>query len=176
MGLGIEEVLCHEFQEGDYAKASAASNKADTGGGARDLRFRPKFAPSLDRLFPREVTVERNTPYRIGSFKYIGPDGVWHIEETVRYAFRPTEARPGERRIAQIDRNLFFRNAPHPKEGDGLIFVAFIRWPSGLPQMQYLTERQIRNSKSNRVIAAAMSEAMQARHGKNAIVFAAELR
>ena len=49
--MSVVEVLCHEIRPADILKIKAESNNANTGGGARDLRFRLEFAPCLDRFF-----------------------------------------------------------------------------------------------------------------------------
>lgn len=49
--MSVVEVLCHEMRPADILKIKAESNNANTGGGARDLRFRLEFAPCLDRFF-----------------------------------------------------------------------------------------------------------------------------
>lgn len=172
--MAIAEVLCHEISEADIRKINASSNDAQTGGGARDLRFRMEFKPCLDRLFPDEVTYEGKTPYRIGMFEHYDSEGRRTVER-VRYAFQPTNARLGEIRIAQINKVDFFLDVPELKGGDGLLFVAFIRKTEGLPQAQYLTERQIEAPGGNVIIAAAMHEALRKRRRNNAVVFSAEL-
>ena len=105
--MAIAEVLCHEITEADIRKINATSNDAQTGGGARDLRFSIDYAPCLDRFFPQEVTYEGRTPYRIGMFEHYDANGK-RTTERVRYAFQPTDARPREVRIAQISKLDFF--------------------------------------------------------------------
>lgn len=173
--MAIAEILFHEITEADIRKINASSNDAQTGGGARDLRFRMEFEPCLDRLFPEEVTYEGGTPYHIGMFEHYDANDKRTVER-IRYAFQPTNARPGEVRIAQIHKVNFFLDVPELHGGDGLLFMAFIRKTDGVPQAQYFTERQIEAPDSNKVIAAAMHEALRKRRGKNAVVFSVELR
>ncbi len=173
--MTIVEVLCHEITEADVRKINATSNDSQTGGGARDLRFSIDYAPYLDRLFPQEITYEGRTPYRIGAFEHIDAKGKKTVEQ-VRYAFQPTNARAREVRIAQISKLNLFLDLPEISGADGVLFMAFIRKSEGLPQAQYLTERQIGAPGSNPVIAAAMRDALSKRRGKNAVVFAATLR
>lgn len=169
------EVLCHEITEADIRKINASSNDAQTGGGARDLRFSLDYKPCLDRLFPEDVTREGRTPYRIGLFEHYDRAGKKTVEK-LRYAFQPTNARPNEIRIAQINKVNFFLDIPSLGEGDGILFMAFMRKRSGLPQAQYLTEKQIGAPGSNPIIAAAMRDALDRRRGNNAVVFSTELR
>lgn len=173
--MAIAEVLCHEITEADIRKINATSNDAQTGGGARDLRFSIDFAPCLDRFFPQEETIERGTPYRIGMFEHYDTSRK-RTTERVRYAFQPTDARPSEVRIAQISKLNFFLDLPEINGGDGVLFMAFIRKTDGIPQAQYLTERQIEADGGNPIIAAAMREVLSKRRGKNAVVFSARLR
>lgn len=173
--MAIAEVLCHEITDADIRKINAASNDAQTGGGARNLRFSIDYVPCLDRFFPEEITYEGGTPYRIGMFEHYDASGK-RTTECVRYAFQPTEARPREVRIAQINKLDFFLDLPELSGGDGILFMALIRKTDGIPQAQYLTERQIEAEGSNPVIAAAMRRALSKRKGKNAVVFSAELK
>lgn len=173
--MAIAEVLCHEITEADIRKINATSNDAQTGGGARDLRFSIYYAPCLDRFFPQEVMYEGHTPYRIGMFEHYDANGKRTMER-VRYAFQPTDARPREVRIAQISKLNFFLDLPEISGGDGVLFMAFIRKTDGIPQAQYLTEKQIEAEDSDPIIAAAMREALSKRRGKNAVVFSEALR
>lgn len=172
--MSVVEVLCHEMRPADILKIKSESNNANTGGGARDLRFRLEFAPCLDRFFPVEIVHERNTPYKIAEFEHLGADKTRTVE-TVRYAFKPTNSRPTEVRIAQINKLNFFLDLPDIAEGDGMLFMAFIRKSSGLSQAQYLTEKQISHPRSNKIIAAAMYEAIEEKHGNDAVVFSVDL-
>ena len=137
--MAIAEVLCHEMTEADIRKANGTSNDAQSGGGARDLQFSIGFMPCLDRFFPQEVTHERKTPYRIGTFEHIDESGN-RTTELVRYAFQPTSSRPTEVRIAQINKLSFFRDLPDLRESDGILFMAFIRKTNGIPQAQSYRE------------------------------------
>lgn len=173
--MPIAEVLFHEITEADIRKINASSNDAQTGGGARDLRFSIDYAPYLDRLFPEEITYEGNTPYRIGTFEHYDVDGK-RTTERVRYAFQPTNARPREVRIAQISKLHFFLDLPQLHDDGGVLFIAFIRKTDRIPQAQYLTEKQIEAPGGNPIIAATMKEALNKRKGNNAVVFAVNLR
>lgn len=54
--MAIAEILFHEIADGDVRKFNAESNDADTGGGARDLRFSLRFEAVLDRLGVRTIS------------------------------------------------------------------------------------------------------------------------
>lgn len=173
--MAIVEVLCREIRDAEIRKINATSNDAQTGGGARDLRFGIDYAPCLDRFFPSEVSYERGKPYRIGPFEHRYEDGTVKCEN-LKYAFKPTESRPNEVRIAQIHKVNFFHDLPEVSSGNGMLFVAFIRTSDGIPQVQYLTEGQIENPDSNPIIASAMREAIDSRRGDDAVAFAVKLR
>lgn len=173
--MAIAEVLFREITEADIRKINASSNDSQTGGGARDLRFGIDFAPVLNRLFSEEIVYEGRTPYRVGVFEHYHANGE-RTSEQVRYAFQPTNARPGEVRIAQINKINFFMDLPEVCDADGILFIALIRKTEGFPQAQYLTERQIGASGSNPIIAAVMREAIRKRKGRNAVVFSVELK
>lgn len=173
--MAIVEVLCHEITEADIRKINAASNNAQTGGGARDLRFSTDFVLCLNRFFPKEIKIEHGTPYRIGVFEHLDTRGR-KITEQVRYAFQPTDARPREVRIAQISKLGFFLDLPEISNDDGMLFMAFIRKTDGTIQAQYLTEKQIEAEGGNPIIAAAMRDALTRHKGKGTVVFSAELR
>lgn len=172
--MAIVEVLCREIREPEIKIINASSNDAPTGGGARDLRFTLDYAPCLDRFFPSKITYERGKPYRIGCFEHCYKDGTRRCEN-LKYAFRPTDSRPNEVRIAQINKADLFHDVPEIGSGDGMLFIAFIRNAEGIPQVQYLTERQIEDPSSNSVIASAMREAIDSRRGDNAVTFSVKL-
>lgn len=173
--MAIAEILFHEIRVADIRKINATSNDSATGGGARDLRFSLDFAPCLDRLFPKEETYERKTSYRIGPFEYHYEDGRV-ATEYLRYAFRPTASRAHEVRIAQINKVAFFLDYPEMKEGDGALFMAFVRMTDGIPRAQFIKQRQIEHPDSNPIITAAMREAMDNCKKDDAAVFSVELR
>lgn len=61
--MAIAEILFHEIADGDVRKFNAESNDADTGGGARDLRFSLRFEAVLDRFFPQDAIKEGRKSY-----------------------------------------------------------------------------------------------------------------
>ena len=89
-----------EIKLGDVAKQKAASNIADTGGGARDLRIRPaqEFTRILNRMFPLPGSQERVFKGNIHWF-----DGGNNLQSGEVEFWRPTDARPNEARIGRIN-------------------------------------------------------------------------
>ena len=93
-------IFWQELLPGDIRKIEAQSNDAQTGGGARDLRFPDApFRPVLERMFPEEGQV-RGRPVRHGTLVWEDAKGTSQHQE-IEY-WPPTSARPGEGRIARI--------------------------------------------------------------------------
>ena len=87
-------VVYKEIVYGDLSKFTATSNIADTGGGARDLRFSPsdEFLPVFERMFP-----VRQGNMNVGKFYW--PNG----KVTDVKIARPTRSRANEMRICTIN-------------------------------------------------------------------------
>lgn len=89
-------VFFQEVKRGDLLKAMAQSNDADTGGGARDLRMPQAVADRIGEMFPHATTDPGVTQGTI-NWNVGGKVGSAEVE-----LWRPTDARPGESRIARI--------------------------------------------------------------------------
>lgn len=131
---GVKLVIYKKIDHGDYRKFRAESNDADSGGGARDLRFRPDrvFTPLFNRMF--------TTP---------GPDntltgqlywpGLPPTDVTIR---QPTHSRPGEVRIATVHK--CFPKQVRPTNTDDCVLILVLDnenrvWPS------FTSEQSLRN-------------------------------
>lgn len=167
----IVEVIGHEILEGDIKKAYAESNDASTGGGARDLRFPKKYKPQLDRLFSAGAHEYGRTEYMVCDFDAVLSDGSKTLVSGLKYALNPTAARPGEVRIAQISAHDFFKQMPHVADGDGALFVVFVRMSSGNPRMMFATQKQLNDPESDEVIAAAMRDSISSKRAGSAAIF-----
>lgn len=89
-----------EVLEGDLLKSKNKSNVATTGGGARDLRFRytkkPEIKDALDQIFDlngRNLRSVKKEVHWVHQKKE---------SSTIVEYWQPTDARPGELRIAKI--------------------------------------------------------------------------
>lgn len=169
----IVEVIGHEILEGDIRKAYAESNDASTGGGARDLRFPKKYKPELDRLFSTGVHENGRTEYMVCDFVAGLSDGSEVLVEGLKYAFKPTTARPNEVRIAQISAHDFFKQMPNISSDDGALFIVFVRMASGNPRMMFATQKQLNDPESNEVISAAMRDSISNKRAGSAAIFTA---
>ena len=92
---GIRIVLYKKIVPGDIRKFRAESNDADSGGGARDLRFSPAnmFFPILKRIFPNEGA---NGKTYTGTL-------LWENQPSTKVTIHaPTKSRANEVRIAKV--------------------------------------------------------------------------
>lgn len=130
-------VVYREILPGDQKKFVAQSNIAESGGGARDLRFRLKAADILSEFFPDEVTKQRKrdgqlkaTPIRKGRL-------YWHNTETdqtdsVEFSFEPpTDAREGEARIPTVHKYKCFSQFKAPPASEGRVFLLLVQRANG---------------------------------------------
>lgn len=84
----------HDISLGDIKKYERRSNVAQTGGGARDLRFPKSFVDRLAPMFPKQTS---RKGVSVGEVYWEDPDG--HTK--IRF-WRPTDVRPTERRLGKI--------------------------------------------------------------------------
>ena len=117
--------ITREVLEGDLRKAQAESNDSDSGGGARDLRFRPwggHFEDVVAAMAKRTDETKGRTRYFVDLASVNGG----RATEPQQVAFwPPTDARPNEGRLANIDQIPAFvvANMPPPSEGRALYFI-----------------------------------------------------
>lgn len=105
----IARILYKEIVEGDLLKLEAKSNKANTGGGARDFRFGSYSAllPIIKQMFPQTVKEGRNRDRKnvmIDVFKgfFSWEDSLGNVQRKEVYFEPPTDARPSEGRIVRV--------------------------------------------------------------------------
>lgn len=104
MGIAnVERVLFKELFPGDYGKFQAKSSIAQTGGGARDLRYSgvPQLQPVILDMFPTAVPVKRkrqagsNVDLQKGLLRWVGG--------SMDVLFEPAQdLRDNEWRFAQV--------------------------------------------------------------------------
>lgn len=143
-GGRVVRMVLHHLVPGDLRKFQAESNDSDSGGGARDLRFRPETVALrfFRQMFPQrreEVTRDREGNARqvevaFGPIRWAnGPGGVW--QEGMLDAWPRTPSR-NEARLARVNEfgfdALFPITAPGDKAvliltqtADGSVFVTF---------------------------------------------------
>lgn len=149
----VARVIFQVIEDGDRRKFEAVSNDADTGGGARDLRFRPanRFLPVLGRMFPGRA-VRRSTrkgaqvELELLSGTFATPQATDEAERASRdiTIWPETNARPGECRIAQVNRYDFLPLLPPQGEG-GQCIMMLIQTYGGTVNVWFTSEAILRH-------------------------------
>lgn len=107
-GLNVIRVLFQNIEDGDRLKFVARSNTSDTGGGARDLRFRPekKFFPFFEKMFLGRKREQRTSKGVSSEIEILTGTVVWNEggnEVSAMMEIWPsTAARPNECRISKV--------------------------------------------------------------------------
>ena len=142
--LSIVRVLFVNIVEGDRKKFKATSNIADTGGGARDLRFNPKsvFWPFFEDIFKKQ-----NSDKKISKNEVIKITVYWHENEEeksrIMEIWSPTKARPNEVRIAKISSFDLYDLISDDPNGGLSIFMLF-QQENGIVRLHFTTETSLR--------------------------------
>ena len=142
-------ILFQQITPATIRKARSESADADSGGGARDLRLRPhdEVAAFMEALLP-QVRISRRAgrgdaadeEIRIHWGTATWGDG--SQEARIEY-WPPTDARPGEGRIARI--NSLPPLADPPENLDGTV-VLFVQDDNGVIWVRYGTADGLRRS------------------------------
>lgn len=147
----VARILYKELVEGDLRKLQAQAADSDSGGGARDFRFRSfdTLLPVLKQMFPHTVkeTRRRNGQsvqvdiFR-GHFSWYDADR--NVVTKEAYLEPPTSARPGEGRIARIHEYPCF-DASKVRIGVGnRVLLLLIQLNDGSVWPYYAEERSLR--------------------------------
>lgn len=144
-------VVFKELVGGDLRKSKAEANNSPTGGGARDLRFRPYdgFDNAFERLFPSVKTVlrkrdgkRRNVEIRCGRLGWKDKtSGLIRTEEAIFEP--PTSARPHEGRLTRVHKYPCLQG-PHP-QGEGRLVALLVLDSSGAVWIEVVTEGSLMN-------------------------------
>ena len=137
-------ILFQQLKLATVLKAQGVSNESPTGGGARDLRLRPydHFQPFMERLLPETRTQPRQDGGGVTIRYGLATWGDGSETREIRY-WPPTNARPGEGRIAQISSLPPLAVPPEDVEGS---VVLFVRDEDGLIWVRYATDEGLRDS------------------------------
>ena len=99
MAQGVKRFIFKELVEGDFRKFFAQSNDTDSGGGARDLRYKPQkeFYPFFEKMM-----IEKDNSGKLkDKFHWI----INGKEVTTKFIVHsPTNSRPNEIRIGQVNK------------------------------------------------------------------------
>lgn len=150
LGWGAKRIVFKQLSPSDLYKFQAMSAFSGTGGGARDLRFRPyeAFEQIFQKLLPETKMQERrrrgvpvSTPIFVGRFYWYGEQG----EVLSKEAFfePPTDARPGEGRIPIVHTYPSW-SAP-PPENEGRRLAVLLQHADGTVWPHFITEDFLRS-------------------------------
>jgi hypothetical protein len=158
----VLRLVVREIVPGDRRKFTATSNDVDTGGGARDLRFRPedKFAPVFARMFPTTKTVTSRRggaavqlQVHTGQIRWpsVPTPGQAPLYQTGQAEIWPsTNARPGELRLVRVHEYGFSPLLP-PLQVNGKTVMMLIQETQGVV-VRFTTEASIRTNNWHRSI------------------------
>ena len=155
----VKRVVFKQIVWGDFRKFEARSNDADTGGGARDLRFRPhaEFAEVFRLLFPATRTEQRrregeNVSVEVLVGRLHWSDGGKDVSKEATFE-TPTTARAGEGRIPTVYRYPPFNHIiavwPEDKwekdkwtlKGEGRLVLLLVQRDDGTVWPEFATEK-----------------------------------
>lgn len=169
----IARIVFREILDGDRLKFVAQSNISDSGGGARDLRFRgwDVMEEALRKLFPQTQVAKRRRANSetleiyAGQFHWVRKsDGIEVSREALLEP--PTDARPNESRITRVhEYDCFTISAP--EEGSGRLMVLFIQKLDGSVWPFVITERSLEHDDWNAIVADFLLSALNANRRVN---------
>jgi hypothetical protein len=162
----IARIVFREILDGDRLKFIAQSNISDSGGGARDLRFRgwDVMEDVLRKVFPQTQVAKRR---REGAHTLEIYAGRFHWlqggSEISREALLepPTDARPNESRVTRVHEYDCF-TIKAPEEGSGRLLVLFIQKLDGSVWPFVITERSLEHEDWNPIVADFLLSALNA--------------
>lgn len=164
----IVRILFRQILDGDRLKFIAQSNITDSGGGARDLRFRAwdEMQGLLRKLFPvarlekRRRSAGDALEVYIGRFHWLTKSGQEVSKEAVLEP--PTDARPNEARITRVHEYACF-TIQKPDEGYGRLLALFIQKQDGSVWPFIVTERSLEHDDWNPAVADFLLSALNAK-------------
>ena len=144
----IERILLQNIEDGDRRKFIAKSNDSASGGGARDLRFRPetKFLPFFRRMLPNKIYKTRKA--KSVSFQIEVLSGTVKWKETsgdksaTMEIWPSTDARPNECRIARISEFALDGLIQTDPNGGRSVFMMF-QQANGDIRLHFTTETSL---------------------------------
>lgn len=162
----VARIVFRQILDGDRLKFIAQSNITDSGGGARDLRFRSwdKMQPTLRKLFAGVRTEKRKRGAGSALEVYTGQlRWLKNGKEVSKEALLepPTDARPNEGRITRVHEFDCFTINP-PADGFGRLIALFVQKDDGSVWPFVITERSLEHDKWNTAVADFLLSALNA--------------
>jgi len=166
----VARILYKELVEGDLRKLQARSNDSDSGGGARDFRFRSftTLLPVIEKMFPQTVREKRKRNKQSvvvdifkGNFSWY--DANRNVVSKEAYMEPPTSARPGEGRIARIHEYPCFDASKVQIGEDNRVLLLLIQLDDGSVWPYYAEEKSLRKHGDwHPVVAKGLLECLDA--------------
>lgn len=173
--MQVVRVVFQILTEGDRLKMDAVSNVSQTGGGARDLRFRPEtaFLPIFRKMLPEVVKTRRIQRVRgalerqstqIETYKGTVFWMASGQERSRKMTVWPaTGARPNECRIGGINRFDFSGLVKQDPARGGSIFMLY-QLQNGVVRVDFTTETSLKVDAWHSTIKAFAKDWMETDH------------
>ena len=142
----VVRVLFQIVEQGDRLKMAARSNVAPTGGGARDLRFRPasEFLPFFKKMLP-EVVLEPRGAGQIATYRgSVSWEASGQQKSGVMTVWPATDARPNECRIARVS-EFDFAGLVKNDPADGRSIFMLFQQRNGMVRVYFTTETSLKS-------------------------------
>lgn len=167
----VRRIIFREVMPGDLRKFTATAAPSGTGGGARDLRFRPfdKFDGVFARALPGREKVERKREGERDEIEIYTAKAkvVRSNDEAFEKAISfepPTTARPDEGRLARVhDLNL---DVP---EGEGRVLILIIQDAKGELIITFFSEKDLKSGKWHPAVNDFFKDVFSTPHKVSAI-------
>lgn len=146
----VRRVVFKEIPPGDFKKFIAESNISNSGGGARDLRFRPHrdFGPIFGRMFPERKEVYRRRggittleEVFVGTLAWKETENGLPQRARIQYE-PPTDAREDEGRIARVHELWPFNHA-NLSVDEGRVLLLLVEDDGGEVWPYFRTEQEL---------------------------------
>ena len=148
---GVKLVIYKKIVPGDFRKFRAESNDAPSGGGARDLRFRP--ANEFNEQFRKMFTVPGEAATLTGQFYW---ENLTPTDVTIH---QPTNSRPGEVRIATV--HECFPAQVIPADCDDCVLLLVLRSDNRVYPV-FTSERSLREENWHPAVKEPILRGLQA--------------
>ena len=161
----VVRVVFQTLTDGDRLKMDAVSNVSQTGGGARDLRFRPEsaFLPIFKKMLP-EVVLERRKSAQIETHRgTVFWDASGQERSREMTVWPATEARGNECRIGGVNHFDFSGLVKKDPRGGRSVFMLF-QQRSGVVRVYFTTETSLTSENWNSTIKSFAKDWMGTKH------------
>lgn len=168
----VVRILYKEIKQGDLLKILARSNKAKSGGGARDFRFGSykRLAPAIQAMFPQTVKeIRKRGGQKIDIEVYKGEffwkDQLGKVIKKDSFFEPPTDARGAEGRIVRVPEYNCFDTKLIPLGGEGnRVLLLLIQLDDGSVWPHFAEESTLKiPGKWNAVVAKELVACLDAK-------------